>query len=328
MKTMGSTSYERSLGAFLGAAIGDAAGTYLEFKEGITDKDVERAMSLQGGGPYSLGPGQITDDTELAIALSDGMLRGAKASTRVTFPVDTVAQEYIKWLQSSPYDVSFTCRSAFGIYPGARAGNRMLDKAANGSRNAHSNANGALMRCVPICIYTARNLRETIDYAKKDAQLSHPHPICQNANIAYCAAVAHLLENPQDVQGALAKASSTALTVPGCGDIVRSWIASETLEDPTVDAGHVKHAFSHAFWHLRQGSTYEDALRDTIRRGGDTNTNATVVGGMMGAYHGMTGIPVSMAATVITDLSSRPRPQQYNPSRIPGLTKLLCSGMS
>ena len=57
-----------SLGSMLGAFIGDSLGSYLEFKRGIIDNStVEYAMTMPGGGCWGLQPGQITDDSELAM---------------------------------------------------------------------------------------------------------------------------------------------------------------------------------------------------------------------------------------------------------------------
>ena len=36
---------------------------------------------------------------------------------------------------------------------------------------------------------------------------------------------------------------------------------------------------------------YEEALRETIRLGGDTDTNACIVGGLVGAFVGIKSIP-------------------------------------
>jgi ADP-ribosylglycohydrolase len=46
-------------------------------------------------------------------------------------------------------------------------------------------------------------------------------------------------------------------------------------------------AFVYSFYYLKQELTYEKAMRKTLLLGGDTDTNAAIVGGMMGAYHGI-----------------------------------------
>jgi hypothetical protein len=45
------------LGCLVGGMVGDAAGATLEFCNGITDDDVERALAMPGGGHLNVGPG-------------------------------------------------------------------------------------------------------------------------------------------------------------------------------------------------------------------------------------------------------------------------------
>jgi len=55
--------------------------------------------------------------------------------------------------------------------------------------------------------------------------------------------------------------------------------------------GYVKIAFDHAFRALISGTDYVTAMRNVLMIGGDTDTNACIVGGMVGAYHGINTIP-------------------------------------
>ena len=51
--------------------------------------------------------------------------------------------------------------------------------------------------------------------------------------------------------------------------------------------------------HLRLQSSYTEAISGTVLMGGDTDTNAAIVGGMIGALHGAGGIPDSMKMPVL-----------------------------
>jgi ADP-ribosylglycohydrolase len=58
-------------GALLGAFVGDASGATLEFLgRKPTTEDVEKALSMVGGGWLRVAPGQITNDGELALCLA------------------------------------------------------------------------------------------------------------------------------------------------------------------------------------------------------------------------------------------------------------------
>lgn len=72
----GDKAWSRAFGSVVGAFVGDAAGSFVEFmcKESISEKMVKEAMSLGGGGPFRLGPGQITDDSEMAMSILHGLV--------------------------------------------------------------------------------------------------------------------------------------------------------------------------------------------------------------------------------------------------------------
>jgi ADP-ribosylglycohydrolase len=49
----------------------------------------------------------------------------------------------------------------------------------------------------------------------------------------------------------------------------------------------VKIAFQLAFKHLYNNSTYEETIKEVLRLGGDTDTNACIAGGLVGAAVGI-----------------------------------------
>jgi len=66
---------DRAYGCILGAFVGDSLGCYLEFKTGfINDMLVEIAMTMPGGGPWKSAAGQVTDDSELAMSMMNGLV--------------------------------------------------------------------------------------------------------------------------------------------------------------------------------------------------------------------------------------------------------------
>ncbi|CAI7820838.1 unnamed protein product [Closterium sp. NIES-53] len=69
-----SRSLSRATGAIVGAFAGDAAGAVLEFGGVVTAEAARRAMTMPGGGVFRVGPGQITDDSELALCLARALV--------------------------------------------------------------------------------------------------------------------------------------------------------------------------------------------------------------------------------------------------------------
>ena len=77
--------------------------------------------------------------------------------------------------------------------------------------------------------------------------------------------------------------------------LVKEWlelVCSPTEVPFAPQIGWARIAFVHAFRHLRNGSSYLDALTAVLRGGGDTDTNACIAGGLIGAAVGVSGIPI------------------------------------
>ena len=62
---------ERYTGSLMGLAIGDALGAPIEFQQ---YGKFEPIKDFQGGGMFKLNPGEFTDDTSLALCLSESLI--------------------------------------------------------------------------------------------------------------------------------------------------------------------------------------------------------------------------------------------------------------
>lgn len=298
----------------MGAAVGDAAGAVLEFKMLVMPGEVSHALTMPGGGPHGVGKGQVTDDTELAICLADGLAAGS---------ADAVAQMYNAWLKSSPFDYGRTCATAFATEATAAGMIRSAE-----TSNMYSKANGAMMRITPAIVYGIKFgqavLEKLVDF---DAAMSHPNITTRHCNIVYAVAVGSLLARSKESGEAIGRARATCQRL-GCGEIL-SWLdeaIAGDIGDVTVQCGYVKWALKLAFFHLHRKSDFRQAIADTIGRGGDTDTNAAVVGGMLGAFWGADALPTSMTDPVLgfdCKQGGRSRPGWLSPRRLPGLCELL-----
>lgn len=167
----------------------------------------------------------------------------------------------------------------------------MMAESAKFNRN--SQANGALMRIAPLAVFGARNnipVAQIAFDARQDAILSHPHPVCQESNVAFVVAIMHLLTVRGDVAGAH-KAAVQAISNPDVLKWINDAMAGIDPGPVVQNAGHVKHALSLAFYHLGKRSRYRDAILDVRCRATDCGTNAAIVGAMIGALWGVKDIP-------------------------------------
>ncbi|KAG2453926.1 hypothetical protein HYH02_002129 [Chlamydomonas schloesseri] len=281
---------------------------------------------MPGGGVWGVGPGQITDDSELALALASGLSQGEPTEG---FPAEHVAQSYGAWLNSHPFDVGNTCRTAFSAAlhhdPSSGPLAPLMRKQAQFSKDSQSN--GALMRCTPLAVWGARLSNDALAAAAlEDCKLSHPHTVTQHASAVYLIAIRNLIERPGDVEGAVAAASAWA-AAHACAD-VKEWLADALGSGPGPAAnrmiGYVKYGFFYAFRHLNLRTPFRTALRDTLLLKGDTDTNAAIVCGMLGALYGASGIPPELAGPVLgrhgqPDLKGPKRPDWLQPGRLPAV---------
>jgi ADP-ribosyl-[dinitrogen reductase] hydrolase len=282
-----------SRGCLLGLACGDAAGAVLEFKPRVSPKEAEAAMRMPGGGRMQWGPGACSDDTELAICVWRSCMQGK-------YSQDSAATEYSNWYREDggPADIGGTCRFAFEKNTLKSAAEMMADSA---KFNRSSQANGALMRIAPLAVCGAKNnipVAQIAFDARQDAILSHPHPICQESNVAFVVAIMHLLKVRGDVAGAH-KAAVKAISNPDVLQWINDAMAGIDPGPVVQHAGHVKHALSLAFYHLGKRSRYRDAIFDVLCRGGDCDTSGAIVGAMIGALWGVKDIPAYMLDPVL-----------------------------
>ena len=345
-------SMDAALGALLGAAVGDSCGSYLEFLGSvILPAELERALLMRGGGCHRLQPGQITDDTELALALTHALLEAATPITANAphggLPASCIARWYGRWMKSPPFDVGNTCAASMKDAQRMTAADDASDApakacmAAAERRSMGSKANGALMRCTPIPIlYHRCSDAEIAAVAAADARLSHPNPTCQLTNALYAIAIAQLIRTPDSTPTTVLQHVTTHLcSLPPTDPArleVQAWLdhavqAARGEGGAQLDACHdmmgfVKHAFVYAFYHLVRGSGYEEALRHTLAAGGDTDTNAAIVCGLVGAAVGANGIPERMRRVVLEcepKTGQRARPEWLWPTQIPALVDRL-----
>lgn len=311
-----------SYGCLLGLLVGDAVGAPLEFLRerdpGAVRSKIERAMNMGGGGALNVAPRQGTDDSELAIHLLRGLIRAETHHPHPRFglPQEAIAREYMVWHGSAPFDMGKTCASAF------RGAEDAVGMRANALRfNSESQANGALMRLAPLAIKAHGRVGtdQVVNLPRAKARLSHPHPVCQDANAIFGLALTSLMGDSESGAGASVtvemQEQHRALLAIACVDKliggmhkdVQQWYADSAamrLEDIlcTANIGHVKHAFTLAFFFLRRCTHFEVALRQTCEKLGDTDTNAAIVGAMMGALHGVgdgNGSPAHMSRPVL-----------------------------
>jgi ADP-ribosyl-[dinitrogen reductase] hydrolase len=289
----------RAQGCLLGQFAGDSLGSLVEFSSSsqVIDRYPQGPRELVDGGFWDTLAGQPTDDSEMAMALA----RSIVALDR--FDRAAVKHAYQEWLRSEPFDIGGTVRAA------------LADRL-----NPHSKANGSLMRASPLGIYAhALDPRSAAELAHQDSRITHPNPACLDAVAVFVIAIAHALRTGDGAQAVFDAALRWA---DDDGTFrVRDALRRAVTEPPVCDGetqGYVMIAFQNAFYELLHAPSFEEGVVATVRRGGDTDTNAAIAGALLGAVHGRDAVPPQWRRMILScrplpRCARRPRPREYWP---------------
>lgn len=231
----------------MGTVLGDIAGSIYEFNPRKTTD-----IDLQDEGM------DYTDDTIMTIAVADWILNDKKHTKK---GLVTRMQE---WGRKYP--------NPMGAYGG------MFSQwlTSNNPKPYNSWGNGAAMRVAAVG-FAFSTLEETLEVAKKSAEVTHNHP--------------------EGIKGAQATAAAIFMARTGCSkEDIRRYISgnfgydlNRTCDDirPTYSFdGSCQGTVPESIIAFLDSKDYEDALQLCISLGGDADTMGAITGAIAGAYYG------------------------------------------
>lgn len=232
----------------LGAIIGDIAGSRFEWNNQKT-KDFE----------LFTGRCRPTDDSIMTIAIAEAILDSEGDLAKLE-------QNTVKYMQQ------------FGRrYPDAGYGERFYDWIfAKDPQPYNSFGNGAAMRVSP-CGFAAGTLQEAKALARAVTKVTHNHPKGMKAAEAVAVAI-FLARNGKKLAEIREHIEQYYYKI----DFTLDEIRPSYRFDVTCQ-GSVPQAFEAFF----ESTGFEDAIRNAISIGGDSDTIAAITGGMAEAYYGI-----------------------------------------
>lgn len=315
---------DRAQGCLLGQLAGDSLGSLVEFQSeaSIRAKYPDGIRELADGGTHNTIAGQPTDDSEMALMLARSIVRAGR------FDPGEVAVAYAHWFESPPFDHGHT--TALALRPAVASLKRgespsSVADAARSAASRESQANGALMRVSPLGIFAhALPAAVAADLARKDAALTHPHPLCQDASAVFVVAIAHAVATGSNAEETYRFATSWAGgqsaaasgETPPADPAVRECLelaATDPPPDFEHQQGWVLIALRNTFWQLLHAPSLETGVSDTVMRGGDTDTNAAVAGALLGAVYGMEAVPGRWRDAILSCQPEKGRPGVHRP---------------
>jgi ADP-ribosyl-[dinitrogen reductase] hydrolase len=274
--TSETTLTDKAIAAYWGLAVGDALGATVEF---MTPREIQYRYgvhdSIRGGGWLRLKKGQVTDDTEMALALGRAILQQGRLDAR------SVAQHFDSWLRGKPVDVGQTVRQ--GIIHYRRTGMPEVAMSDNAG-------NGACMRLLPAALLTLGHSQEEIKTVScQQAHVTH-HNVLSDAA---CETVIHL------IHGALYGADKVELLHGPVADLIAQHpefnFRASRMDNPT---GYIVETMCAVFQSFMDTDSFRDCLIDVVNRGGDADTTGAIAGMIAGAYYGLPAIPTEWLSVI------------------------------
>jgi ADP-ribosyl-[dinitrogen reductase] hydrolase len=258
---------ERCLAAYLGFACGDALGATVEF---MTPEQIRARFGVHrdiiGGGWLKLRPGQVTDDTEMSLALGQAII------DRGGWDLRAVAEAFADWLRSKPVDVGNTCRRGIGRY--------MIHGTLSSSPREHDAGNGACMRNLPVVLATLSNDIDFQLWSVEQCHITHHHPLSDAATLALGRMLRTLV-----LGGTRNKCRLTAHA------LIAKYPTFSFTPYPGRAGGYIVETVQTVLHHFFSTDSFEACVVETVNRGEDADTTGALAGMLAGALYGLEAIP-------------------------------------
>ena len=289
---------DRYLGSLQGLAVGDALGTTLEFAEPGTFTPI---TDMVGGGPFSLRPGEWTDDTSMALCLAESLVE------KNSFDPRDQMERYLRWWKEGHLSHSGNCFDIGNTTRKALSQFEITQDPFSGSSDSFAAGNGSIMRLAPVPMFYSREPELAIMKSAESSRTTHG----ANEAIDACKYLGAI------IAGALNGATKDELLsehycpiddywknnplVPKIDDIA---MGSFKRKDPPdiKGTGYVVQSLEAALWAFNKGNTFEEGCLLAVNLGDDADTTGAVYGQIAGAYFGEQGIPQKW----LTNLAMRP----------------------
>lgn len=308
-------------GMFLGTAIGDALGMPVEGKsyEHIKEKygRLENYISTAGHKWFDGQPlGSWTDDTQLTISVAEALIEGDGID------LDIQAAHHVKAYKTHTSGWGSTTREAIenlakGVH-WSKSGIYSAFQREDGKKLAPRGfGNGVAMKAGPLGIYLSARPFDSKEVADKLADftaMTHPTSMAVSSCLAHTYAVFHCMVSDHErfniklfintVVNASEIGRQYFPDTANADDITERFRLLETVTTQTQTEEIVKEfgkgtyyvynslPFTYAF--LVRNPTNIEALYECASAGGDTDSNASMLGALLGALNGTSIFPKAL----------------------------------
>jgi len=257
--------------AYLGLAIGDALGATVEF---MTPREIAAQYTVHdqliGGGWLNLKPGQVTDDTTMALALGASILQAGRVDALAA------ARAFDAWMRAKPVDIGSTVRR--GLLAFRKSGDPKMPP------SEHDAGNGAAMRILPAALATLGRAEADVRAAcRAQAHITHNNPLSDAATETLALMLRDALLGADKLDLLHQRAHPLAKQHPE--------FAFRGVRQRLNPSGYIVETLQAVFQALFDTYSFEECLIDVVNRGGDADTTGAIAGMLAGALYGPAGIP-------------------------------------
>ncbi len=284
--------YDKRKGGLYGLLIGDALGVPYEFHSAKQIPDYNKIEMIPPLGfcrtHSNVKPGTWSDDGAQALCLLDSLV------TCGNFQLKDFSDKLLAWYEKGRwavegvvFDVGIQTGEALNAYKAGRTPEQC------GMLRPDGKGNGALMRVLPLALWHTGTDRELILDAHAQCLITHGN-LCNQVCCALYCLVARFLLNGAEFQAALEKAVLVLREIyEPMPTYTQELEWSVRPDEPWIGngSGYVVDCLRSAFMIMRVATSYEQAVKQAIMLGDDTDTTACVTGGLAGILFGFDAIP-------------------------------------
>jgi len=276
-----SNKADRLKGCLIGGAIGDAFGSYYEGRK--PPMDIE--LNIMGG---------ITDDTQLTLATCEAIIESKKVNP------ESIARKFLEWYNMGRLSGlgASTLQALRDLQMGAHW-------ALSGRSGENAAGNGAAMRIAPLAFF--------VDLSMERMLIRDVCNITHKNDEAYvgCLAILHALDRVVNNQWHEGQ-SLLSLVTPVLPDtrvrdnLLRlqenAGLSIREAAEVIGCSGYVAESIPFSVFAAQKirEQGFKEILLEIVSCGGDTDTNASLAGQIMGAVIGYAGIPDDVEAVFRT----------------------------
>lgn len=269
-------------GALLGLACGDAVGTTLEFKQ---PGSFEPLSDMVGGGPFHLKPGQWTDDTSLALCLSESLVQMSK------FDAADQMERYYRWYDQGYLSSTGTCFDIGSTTQRALHNYKSSKNPYSGLTSKGSGGNGSLMRLAPVPLFYSNDTVQAVQMSGESSKTTHALPVCVDACRYYGSLIVSAL-NGATKEELLSDVNAPKDLVEPIAAIARGSFKHKSPPE-IKGSGYVVSSLEAALWAFSTTNDFRTGCLTAANLGDDADTTAAIYGQLAGSFYGSEAIPQS-----------------------------------